>query len=252
MARATGGDGGRPRRTLERLLSRLGVASRTQAEALVRAGRVRVDGRVVRAPETWVDEDARLELDGREVTRARPLYLALNKPRGYVTTLSDPEGGKTVYDLLTHLDRWVGPVGRLDKDTSGLLLFTNDTAFAERLANPLSKVGKTYRVRTVPALGDEELEQLRRGVQLDDGPTRPAVVRSIGNWTSYGVVEIEIHEGRNRQVRRMVRAVGAKVRELRRVAIGSVQLGDLASGATRELTADEVRALGGGAGQRAR
>lgn len=243
MARATGGNGGRPRRTLERLLSRMGVASRSQAEALVSAGRVRVDGRVVRAPDAWVDESARIEVDGRVVTQAEPLYLALNKPRGYVTTLSDPEGGKTVYDLLAHVDRWVGPIGRLDKDTSGLLLFTNDTAFAERLANPASKVGKTYRVRVAPALGEEQLEHLRRGVELDDGPTRPAVVREVGNWTSYCVVELKIHEGRNRQVRRMVRAVGAKVRELRRVAIGNVELGDLASGATRVLTASEVRAL---------
>jgi 23S rRNA pseudouridine2605 synthase len=243
MARATGGNGERPRRTLERLLSRLGLASRTQAQALVRGGRVRVDGRVVRSPDAWVDEGARLEIDGRQVVRAEPLYLALNKPRGYVTTLSDPEGGKTVYDLLGHVDRWVGPIGRLDKDTSGLLLFTNDTEFAERLANPASKVGKTYRVRVAPALGEEQLERLRRGVELDDGPTRPAVVREIGNWSSYGVVEIEIHEGRNRQVRRMVRAVGAKVRELRRMAIGSVELGDLASGATRELSRAEVARL---------
>jgi pseudouridine synthase len=243
MAQRADGHGRGERRTLERLLSRLGVGSRTQAAELVRAGRVRVAGRLVRDPSAWVDADAEVHLDGRPVTRAAPLHLALNKPKGFVTTLRDPEGNRTVYDLLTHVDRWVGPIGRLDKDTSGLLLFTNDTRLAERLANPASKVEKVYRARVVPALDDEALERLRGGVELDDGPTAPARVRSLGRWTSYGLVEIAISEGRNRQVRRMVRAVGAKVRELRRTAIGPVELGDLASGATRELTSAELRGL---------
>ena len=239
-------DRGRPveRRTLDRLLSRLGLCSRTVAAELVRAGRVRVDGRVVRSPETWVDAAGeRVELDGRAVRAARPLYLALNKPKGYLTSFGDPRGRRTVYDLLAGAPAWVFPVGRLDRDTSGLLLLTNDTELAERVASPDSHLAKRYRATTKARVTDEELARLERGIELDDGPTRPARATLIGHRGPTSLVELEITEGRNRQVRRMFLALGRPLKELRRVAVGPLELGDLASGAWRPLTAAELRAL---------
>ena len=148
-----------------------------------------------------------------------------------------------MYDLLGSIDAWVLPVGRLDLDTSGLLLFTNDTSFADAITSPASHVPKTYRVECVPRLSEDALERLRRGVALHDGPTRPAIVTKLGDRGPRTIFEITITEGRNRQVRRMVKAVGAKVEKLARIAIGPLRLGDLPSRAVRELTRAEVRAL---------
>ena len=232
------------RRTLDRLLSRLGICSRTEAAALVRAGRVRVGGRVVRAPETWVDPAReRVELDGRLLRGAAPLHVCLNKPKGFVTSLGDPAGRRTVYDLLADLPAWAGPVGRLDRDTSGLLLLTNDTELAERVTNPAFGLVKRYRVTTKARVGAAELAALARGPRLDDGPTRPAEARLVGHRGPTSVVELALHEGRKRQVRRMFAAVGRPVKELRRIAVGPLELGTLASGRWRALTAAEVRAL---------
>lgn len=233
-----------PVKTLDRVLSRLGTCSRTQARELIAAGRVAVDGRVVRDPERWVaPEEQAISLDGRRLGPAPRVYLALHKPKGYVTTFADPEGRPTVYDLLRAFPDWVFPIGRLDQDTSGLLLFTNDTEFAERLASPASHVPKVYRVRTKAALKDEDLDPLRRGVRLHDGRARPARANLLRAYKGYALVELELSEGRNRQVRRMFSALGNGVRELRRVAIGPLALGSLASGKWRRLTADEVAAL---------
>lgn len=232
------------RRTLDRLLSRLGLCSRTAAAGLVRAGRVRVAGRVVREPATWVDPAReRVELDGRPLAAAAPLFVLLNKPKGYLTSLGDPRGRRTVYDLLAQVPAWVGPVGRLDRDTSGLLLLTNDTELAERVTNPAFGLVKRYRVTTRTRIGEEELARLRRGVVLDDGPTRPAEARFVGHRGPTSVVELAIHEGRKRQVRRMFSAVGRPVKELRRVAIGPLELGSLPSGTWRALTEAELGAL---------
>ncbi|MEO8036451.1 MAG: pseudouridine synthase, partial [Acidobacteriota bacterium] len=175
--------------------------------------------------------------------KAAPLYLLLHKPTGYITTYRDPHGRPTIYDLLKERREYVFPVGRLDLETSGLLLLTNDTQFAERLTNPEFKVPKTYAVAASRAMTDEELDRLRNGLELKDGPTRPALVRRLSDSSFH----ITITEGRNRQVRRMVEAVGAEVVALARIAIGSLTLGDLESGALRELTAAEVAELGGGA-----
>ena len=233
-----------PVKTLDRVLSRLGTCSRTQARQLIAAGRVAVDGRIVRDPERWVDPEAEnVSLDGRRLGPAARVYLALHKPKGFVTTFVDPEGRPTVYDLLREFPEWVFPIGRLDQDTSGLLLFTNDTAFAERLASPASHVPKVYRVRTKAPVEDEDLEPLRRGVRLHDGRARPARAKLLRGYKGYALVELELTEGRNRQVRRMFSAIGNGVRELRRVAIGPLLLGTLASGKWRRLTADEVAAL---------
>lgn len=232
------------RRELARVLSKAGLCSRTVAAEWIRAGRVRVDGALVRDPRARVAPGKRaVQVDGRRISTAARSYWALHKPRGYVTTRQDPSGRATVYDLLEDLGEWVVPIGRLDRETSGLLLLTNDTQFAEHLTNPDSHVGKTYRVTAKPRLSEAALERLRAGVVLKDGPTRPAIVRKIGDRGPCTTIEITISEGRNRQVRRMIAEVGAKVDKLARISIGAVTLGDLAPGRVRRLSAAEVRAL---------
>lgn len=240
------GDTTRPLKTLERVLSKAGLCSRTEARDWIRAGRVSVDGRTVTDPDWWVDlERARVSLDGARVQPRDRIYVLLHKPIGYLTTYKDPQGRPTVYDLLGAVETFVSPVGRLDLDTSGLLLLTNDTQFAERVTNPQSHVPKTYVVNPSVALTDDQLQRLRDGLELADGSTRPAtVVRRPAPDHPYAF-EITISEGRNRQVRRMVEALGATVSALARVAIGAVRLGDLPAGAWRRLTPREVNTLDG-------
>ena len=230
-------------KTLDRVLSKAGVGSRTEARRWIAAGRVRVNGKAVRDPDQWIDlERDRVELDGKPLRRAERIYLLLYKPTGYLTTRKDPEGRPTVYDLLKP-----GPhlfsAGRLDLDTSGLLILTNDAQFAERLTNPEYHVPKTYLVKANRHLNDDELDRLRSGIELRDGPTRPARLERIREAGGKSVFEITITEGRNRQVRRMVEALDAKVLKLVRVAIGPIRIGALQIGKARELTPDEVRAL---------
>jgi len=233
-----------PLKTLERMLSKAGLGSRTQARSWIGAGRVRVNGKLIQTPDYWVDlERDRVTLDGRPVRVSKLVYLLLYKPKGYLTTCKDPQGRPTIYDLIPEVKQWVFPVGRLDLDSSGLLLLTNDTQFAEVLTNPDYKIPKTYLVKTATRLSDEQLEQLRQGVVLKDGPTRPAVVsrlRDSGNRTFF---EITITEGRNRQVRRMVEALGSQVLKLVRIAVGPLRIGGLEIGKYRSLTPDELRAL---------
>ena len=237
---------GRPLKTLERVFSKAGLGSRTDARSWIGGGRVRVNGLVIQNPEHWVDlERDRITLDGKPVRRAEKTYLLLYKPKGYLTTYRDPEGRPTVYDLVEGAGGWLAPVGRLDLDTSGLLLLTNDTDFAECVMNPEHKVPKTYQVKTATRLTDEQIEQLRNGVELSDGPTRPAVAARIRDSGKYTFLELTIAEGRNRQVRRMIEAVGSKVLKLVRTAIGPIRIGDLPIGKWRTLTNEEVRALGG-------
>src|SRR5690349_5037234 len=211
MAKRSPAGAKRPIKTLERVFSKAGVASRTDARSWIGAGRVRVNGRVVQNPDHWVDlERDRVTLDGKALRVAEKLYLLLYKPKGYLTTFRDPEGRPTVYDLIGDAGAWLSPVGRLDLDTSGLILMTNDTDFAERVTNPDHKVPKTYQFKASTLLTDEQLEQLRQGVELADGPTRPAQVKRLRDSAKYTHVEMTITEGRNRQVRRMVEAVGSK------------------------------------------
>ncbi|HEX2831548.1 MAG TPA: pseudouridine synthase [Thermoanaerobaculia bacterium] len=236
--------GDRPIKTLERVLSKAGIGSRTEARKWIGAGRVKVNGRVEGDPNRWVDlERDRVTFDDKPIEKSAAVYLLLHKPTGYLTTYRDPEGRKTIYDLLPDRDRYLFPVGRLDMDTSGLLILTNDTAFAERMTNPDYHVPKTYVVKASRFLNDEQLERLRGGIELRDGMTRPAIVSRLRDPGGRTVFEITITEGRNRQVRRMVEALDAKVVSLARIAIGSVLLGELPLGETRELTKDEVRAL---------
>jgi len=234
--------GNRPLKTLERVISKAGLGSRTEARSWIGARRVKVNGRVVEDPDAWVDlERDEVTFDGKPLQRAEPVYLLLHKPKGYLTTYRDPEGRPTIYDLLPERERYLFPVGRLDLDTSGLLILTNDTQFAERLTNPDYHVPKTYLVKASKPLTDADLDALRNGVELRDGPTRPArVTRQRAS-----VFEITITEGRNRQVRRMVEALGAKVLMLVRTAIGPIGIGELEVGKTRELTAQELRMIGG-------
>lgn len=234
----------RPLKTLERVLSKAGLGSRSEARSWIGAGRVRVNGRLVQTPDHWVDmERDRVTLDGKPVRGGHKLYLLLYKPKGYLTTYRDPEGRPTVYDLLGDVEEWVFPVGRLDLDTSGLLLLTNDSRFAERVTNPDFKIPKTYLVKVSSLLGEEQLEALRRGVTLSDGHTRPARVSRVGDASGKTTFEITITEGRNRQVRRMVEAVGARVRKLVRTAIGGIRIGDLEIGKHRALTRREIKEL---------
>ena len=236
--------GDRPLKTLERVVSKAGLGSRTEARKWIGAGRIKVNGKVEGDPNRWIDlERDEVLVDDRPLSKAEPVYLLLHKPAGYLTTYRDPEGRKTIYDLLPDRSQYLFPVGRLDLDTSGLLILTNDTAFAERLTNPEYHVPKTYVVKASRFLNDEQLDRLRNGIELRDGVTRPATVQRLRDPGGKTVFEITITEGRNRQVRRMVEALDAKVVSLTRTAIGEIGLGNLETGKTRELTKSEVEAL---------
>jgi len=241
------GPGKRPLKTLERVLSKAGLGSRTEARKWIAAGRVKVNGKLIQTPDHWVDLGRdKVTLDDLPVQARKKIYLLLYKPTGYITTFKDPEGRPTVYDLIQGTGRWVVPVGRLDQDTSGLLLLSSDTQFAERVTNPDYKIPKTYLVKASTLLGDQQLQQLRNGVMLSDGPTAPAQVKRVRDSAKYSFIEITIHEGRNRQVRRMIEAIGSKVLKLVRIAIGSLRIGDLPIGQYRELTPAELAQLAKG------
>lgn len=189
-----------------------------------------------------LDRD-RISIDGKPLRAASKTYILLYKPKGYLTTWKDPEGRPTVYDLTAEAGTWLSPVGRLDLDTSGLLLMTNDNAFAERITNPEHKVPKTYQIKASTVLSEEQLERLRQGVPLNDGPTRPAAVKRLRDGPKHTFLEMTITEGRNRQVRRMLEAVDSKVSKLVRIAIGPIRIGELPVGKWRHLTAEELTAL---------
>jgi pseudouridine synthase len=236
----------RPLKTLERVLSKAGVGSRMDARGWIKGGRVKVNGQIVRDPDQWIDmKRDRVRLDGKPLQARERVYLLLYKPAGYLTTYRDPKGRPTVYDLIADLGTFVSPVGRLDLDTSGLLLMTNDNQLAERVTNPESHVPKTYLVKASIRLTDEQLQQLRDGVELSDGPTRPARVKRVRDSDKYTHLEITLTEGRNRQVRRMIETLGATVLKLVRVRIGPIPIAGLQIGKWRSLTPAEVRTLRG-------
>lgn len=236
--------GGPSFKTLERVLSKSGLASRTDARRIIHARRVRVNGRLIENPDHWVNlTHDRVTLDNRPLRPSEPIYLLLYKPTGYVTTRRDPDKRPTVYDLLDNDAPWVFPVGRLDLDTSGLLLLTNDTQFGERLTNPKYKIPKTYLVKTATRLDDAALRRLRQGVTLSDGPTLPAQVARQRDTARHTFLEITITEGRNRQIRRMIEAVDSRVLKLVRTRIGPLSIGDLPIGHHRPLTRSELQTL---------
>jgi 23S rRNA pseudouridine2605 synthase len=245
---------------LAKFIAHAGAASRRHAEELIRAGRVEVDGERVLDVARDVDGTQRVALDGRVLAGAEPrVVYAVHKPAGVVSTARDPQGRPTVVGLVPHEHARLYPVGRLDADTTGLILLTNDGELAQRLTHPSFEVPKTYRARLLGGpVQEAALRALRSGVRLEDGITAPAQVKRV----SPSELELTIHEGRKRQVRRMCDAVGHRVQTLRRVAIGPLRLGTLAPGAHRRLSDGEIRRLraaarvegrpAGGAGRRGR
>ncbi|MGH2864069.1 MAG: pseudouridine synthase [Solirubrobacteraceae bacterium] len=229
---------------LAKYLAHAGVASRRSAEALVAAGRVTVAGRTITDPARDVDERSAVALDGKPIAGAEPrVVYALNKPVGVLSTVRDSHGRPTVVGLVPAAGLRLYPVGRLDRDSSGLILLTNDGELANRLTHPRFQVPKSYRVKLRGGPPSEEvLDALRAGVQLEDGPTAPARVRRVGGRGSSSI-EITIHEGRNRQVRRMCQAAGRVVVELERTRFGPLTLDGLAPGAHRRLSAGELARL---------
>jgi pseudouridine synthase len=231
--------------TLDRVLSHFGLASRTAAREAIRAGRLKVNGRVVRDPECWVrlGQDT-VQLDGQHLKPTRKIYLLFYKPKGTITSHGDPAGRQTVYDCLDELGRWVAPVGRLDKDTSGLLLLTNDTDFAGLITSPECRIPKTYLVKTNALLSDEIIARLNAGLQMKRGDwARPESVRRLEDRGKYSWLEIVLTEGKNREVRRMIEAAGFKVLKLVRTRIGPLTLEGLEVGKWRELRPLEIAAL---------
>jgi pseudouridine synthase len=232
---------------LQKILSQAGVASRRAAERLMEEGRVSVNGETVRELGTKADparDDIRV--DGRRIRSAeRHRYILLNKPRGYVSTRSDPQRRPTVIDLLAGVREYVYPVGRLDYDTEGLLLLTNDGDLAAGLTHPRHGVERTYEARVAGMPDERALERLRTGIPLDGKRTRPADVRLLnaGGSDREGILQLTIREGRNRQVRRMCEAVGHPVQRLRRTRIGPIADRRLKPGEWRELTVEEVKKL---------
>ncbi|HET6552053.1 MAG TPA: pseudouridine synthase [Dyella sp.] len=234
-----------PRHGLARVLSKLGVCSRSQAEKAVREGRVSVDGKVVLDPERPTDaQRQRILLDNEPVVSAARVYIALNKPRGIVTSASDERGRDTVYDLLKEAGLpWLGPVGRLDKASEGLLLLSNDSVWAARLTEPRYHVDKTYHVQIDCIPEQVLLDRLTAGV-VDQGErlaARRAVLLRSGEKNAW--LEIVLDEGRNRHIRRLLQAHDIAVLRLMRVAIGSLALGELGKGQWRHLSTEEVQAL---------
>jgi len=230
---------------LQKLLAMSGVASRRKCEQLMLAGEVVVDGEVVTRLGTKVDpRTAVVRVSGRRLPPVSAhAYLALNKPRGVVSTMSDPEGRRTLSDLVADRPERLFHVGRLDTDTSGLLLLTNDGEFAHRMAHPSYEVDKTYVAEVEGSVDRATLTQLREGVTLEDGPVAVNRIKVVESTPQRSIVELVIHEGRNRIVRRMLDHVGHPVRQLTRTAIGPVRLQRLRTGELRELTADELGEL---------
>jgi pseudouridine synthase len=231
--------------TLDRVLSRFGLASRNEAREAIQAGRLKVNGRVVRDPECWVRPGRdTFHYDGKRLAQARKICLLFYKPKGVITSYGDPDGRKTVYDCLGDLKHWVAPVGRLDKDTSGLLLLTNDTQFADFVTNPESGVPKTYLAKLNGLMSDQTMARLTAGVEMKRGDfARPESVRRVEDRGKYTWLEIVLMEGKNREVRRMIEAVGFKVLKLVRTRIGPLTLGNLEVGKWRALSAAEIAAL---------
>ena len=221
-----------------------GVASRRKADELIANGNVRVNGLVLREPGYDVVEGDIVEVNGRRIeTSEKKVYILLNKPTGYVTTVSDDRERDTVMDLVADVDARIFPVGRLDYNTSGMLIMTNDGYFAYKLTHPKHEMPKTYRALVSGVLSDEKCGRLERGVDIGGFRTSPAKVKIVRGLSNATLVDITIHEGKNRQVRKMFRAVGNPVKQLQRIAIGDIRLGRLAEGHYRKLTREEIEYL---------
>lgn len=230
---------------IQKMIADSGFCSRRKAEELISRGRVKLNGHPVKLGDKCGFSDL-ITIDGERIYMPRKrnfVYIMMNKPRGYVTTVSDELDRRCVMDLLDGVDERVYPVGRLDRNSEGLLLFTNDGEFANSIMHPSRHITKTYRVTVRPDVNDEQLVQLSEGVEIDGRKTLPANVVVKEKQAGRVVMLITIKEGRNRQIRKMCEAVGLEVARLRRVSIGPLRLGMLKPGAWRELTADELRSM---------
>lgn len=230
---------------IQKMMAECGVASRRKAEEMIAQGRVKVNGRPAKLGDKVDTKKDIVTLDGERLnsTRNRKVYLMLHKPRGVITTMSDERDRKCVAQLVEELGERVYPVGRLDKDSEGILLMTNDGAFANMISHPSGHIPKLYRVTVRPAITEEMLTRMAVGMEIDGVKTAPCTVRVLSEEKGRVVLEIVLSEGRNRQIRKMCEQLGLEVARLKRVAIGPLKLGMLQPGEYRELTADEVRRL---------
>ena len=229
---------------LQKFLAECGVASRRKSEELIESGKVKVNGRVAGIGDKVNPKKDTVTVNGKKIIKQKNCtYIMLHKPRGFITTMSDEMDRKCVAELIKDVPVRVYPVGRLDRDSEGMLLFTNDGEFANAMTHPTKHVPKTYRVTVRPSITDEQITALTQGVIIDDRKTAPAEVRAVLKEEGRVVLEIILYEGRNRQIRKMCEEVGLEVARLKRTAIGSIKLGMLKQGAWRELNEDEVRKL---------
>lgn len=230
---------------IQKLIADSGLCSRRKAEEYISQGKVKINGRPCKLGDKALPTDL-ITVDGKKIYIAKKrefYYIMLNKPRGYVTTAKDELGRKSVMDLISDIDVRLFPVGRLDRNSEGLLLFTNDGEFANDLTHPSRHVTKTYRVTVTSRVNDEQLVELSTGIELDGKKTSPATINVLTNDPNRAVLQFIIHEGRNRQVRRMCEAVGLEVARLKRTSVGPLKLGMLKPGTWRELTPAELQAI---------
>lgn len=229
---------------LQKYLADCGVASRRKSEELIEQGKVKVNGRVAQIGDKINPKKDDVTVSGRKIVKQKGYtYIMLHKPRGFITTMNDEMGRKCVAELIKDVPARVYPVGRLDRDSEGLLLMTNDGEFANAMTHPTKHVPKTYRVTVRPSITDEQITALMTGIVIDDRMTAPADVRILTKEEGRVVLEIVLYEGRNRQIRKMCEALGLEVARLKRTAVGSVKLGMLPQGKWRELKEDEVHKL---------
>jgi 23S rRNA pseudouridine2605 synthase len=228
---------------LQKVIAQAGIASRRKSEELIKEGKVKVNGKVVTQLGVKVTSSDRVEVNGIQIESEAPVYFLLYKPRGVISSVSDDKGRKVVSDFFSNIPERIYPVGRLDYDTSGLLIMTNDGEFANLLMHPRSEIEKVYvaKIKGIPS--KENLRKLEKGIKLEDGKTSPAKVKmlSVDKKKETSIIELIIHEGRNRQVRRMLEAIGHQVLKLKRERYGNLTLNGLAAGDARELTPHEVK-----------
>lgn len=229
---------------LQKILAKMGIASRRAAEEIILEGRVTVNGKAATIGMKADPSKDHIKLDGKLLTKPEPkVYLMINKPKGVITTLSESEERPAIRDFLKKIKYRIFPVGRLDYDSEGLLLLTNDGDFAHAILHPSKKIPKTYHVKIKGVLEDNDIEKLKRGVKLKDGATSPSKVKKLRKAEENSWIEITIYEGRKRQVRRMLEKVGHPVLKLKRVRINGIELGNLAPGEIRYLTSEEVNKI---------
>lgn len=234
---------------LQKYLAECGVASRRKSEELIESGKVKVNGRAAHIGDKVNPKKDEITVSGKKIVRTKKFYyIILHKPRGFITTMSDEMDRKCVAQLVKDIDARVYPVGRLDRESEGLLLMTNDGEFANAMTHPTKHVPKTYRVTVRPSISEEQITKLSTGIVIDGRMTAPADVRIISRQEGRVVIEIILYEGRNRQIRKMCEELGLEVARLKRTAIGSIKLGMLPQGKWRELTEQEVHKLSANAG----